>query len=170
MAELGMSMEVPRMNLAEKIGSLFSRRLAEKRWIQNHAEQIQMYAKMAQTLPESERANVYAKIEHDMQEATGKQLKVNRVVGGVVLTAATFVGALIGIPRFQKWVDGWHIGSKYFGKGMAKWGEGAHDALAIKGSAAKESLRRLWEGRPKFLGGTKVSEAGAGASRVSTRK
>ena len=82
MAEIGIPMEAQRMGLGEKIGSLFSRRLAEKKWVMNHREQIQQYAKMAEALPESERAKVYASIEHDMQEATGKQLKINRVVAG----------------------------------------------------------------------------------------
>ena len=139
-------MEAQRMGLGEKIGSLFSRRLAEKKWVMNHREQIQQYAKMAEALPESERAKVYASIEHDMQEATGKQLKINRVVAGVTLTAATFVGALIGIPGFRNWVGGLHIGKVEFGKPFKTFGEKGATKFGDAAVRAKELGRKAKDG------------------------
>ena len=144
MAEIGM--EAPKMGLGEKIGSLFSRRLAEKKWMINHREQIQQFAKVAETLPEEERAKVYTKIEQDMHEATGRQLLINRAVGGVVLTAATFTGLLIGVPRFRELVGRIpKIGGvlERFGKkGFDKFGEAA-DKVRGKLGDAKEWLKGL---------------------------
>lgn len=151
-------MEAQKMKLGEKVGALFSRRLAEKQWVMNHREQIQQYAKMAEALPEEERTKVYAKIEHDMQESTRNKVWINRAAAGITLAAATFVGVLIGSDKFQNIVKNWHIGSKNFGEGLANWGAESKRSILVRGAKAKEGLQKLWEKRPGFLGGVKKTE------------
>lgn len=163
MAEIGMSMEVPRMNLAEKIGSLFSRRLAEKRWIQNHAEQIQMYAKVAQSMPESERAKIYAKVEYDMQKDTNKSVVKNRWILGLSLAALTFAGTLIKIPQFRELIGRAQIGKIELGKPFKKFGELGEKKL---GQATGKVQEWFGEGKRWLNGLLHKNEATPVVSRV----
>lgn len=125
MAEIGAPVEMHKMSLGEKVGAMFSKRLAEKKWLMDHQDMIRQYAKAAEALPEADRVKVMEKVQHDMQEATGRQVNINRAVGGVVLTAATFTGALIGIPRFRELVGK----IPKIGGGLEKFGTKGHDFL-----------------------------------------